>query len=138
LGKLRDVSARDDIFAVMGDGNDVLDLDYVGGDEVVLDGGAGFDSLKQRNNAPRRLTSLRHLEWINGVNQPAVGNVTSPIISRLHDDNEPDPKQTGVTHTQVLFEPFLLSSVQCPITAPNDGPNPGVRYTVASSWEGNF
>jgi hypothetical protein len=79
LGKLRDVSARDDIFAVMGDGNDVLDLDYVGGDEVVLDGGAGFDSLKQRNNAPRRLTTLRHLEWINGLNQPPVGNATSPM-----------------------------------------------------------
>ena len=67
--EITEVRSQDDFFASMGDGDDRLDMQYVGGDQLVLNGGAGFDSLNRWNNAPANDVVFSNWEKINGVNQ---------------------------------------------------------------------
>jgi hypothetical protein len=67
--RLTEVRSQDDFFAFMGDDADVLNMEYVGADEMILDGGAGSDSVQRWNNAYVRDLALQNWETINGVRQ---------------------------------------------------------------------
>ncbi|TWU22630.1 hypothetical protein [Bythopirellula polymerisocia] len=76
---LTDVRAADDFFAYLGEGDDSLKMEYVGADEMILDGEGGNDSVSRWNNAYVRDLALRNWESINGVTQVYRKAVT-PII----------------------------------------------------------
>jgi hypothetical protein len=67
--RLTEVRSQDDFFAYMGEDDDTLHMEYVGADQMILDGGAGNDSVNRWNNAYVRDLALQNWETINGVKQ---------------------------------------------------------------------
>lgn len=77
--RLTEVRSQDDFFAYMGDGDDTLNLEYVGADQMILDGGAGSDSVNRWNNAYVRDLALQNWETINGVKQVYFTRIGSQL-----------------------------------------------------------
>ncbi len=77
---LTDVRAADDFYAYLGEGNDVLNMEYVGADELVVDGEGGTDRFSRWNNDTVRNLVMKNWETINGVTKVTRDKV-APLIN---------------------------------------------------------
>jgi hypothetical protein len=79
--KLVDIEAGDGFFALLGSGDDVLDLNGLRTNRLSIVGGSGFDRLFRFgiSSIPPISQSITGIEEINGVRQGLTSQVTSQI-----------------------------------------------------------